>query len=101
LVAETTNDIDLTEEKALFMTSCKDKCQNCGRMDHKATNFKDRHEQQPRADTQVICNLNKIMGYCGETHLKATTNVYKIKVFGKLEARESCSIIKAKQKKIN
>jgi hypothetical protein len=35
LVAETTNDIDLTEEKALFTTQFKSKCRNRGKMGHR------------------------------------------------------------------
>jgi hypothetical protein len=37
LVSEATNDIDLTEKNSLFNTQCKGKCQNCEKMDHKAT----------------------------------------------------------------
>jgi hypothetical protein len=44
-----------------------------------------------------INRLDKILGHCGENNLKATTNAYGIKVFGKLEACESCAISKAKQ----
>jgi hypothetical protein len=40
LVVEATNDIDLTEEKALFTTQFKAKRQNCGMMGHKATDCK-------------------------------------------------------------
>jgi hypothetical protein len=43
-----------------------------------------------------INTLHKILVYIGETHLKATANVYGIEVFGKLEACESCSEIKTK-----
>jgi hypothetical protein len=45
-----------------------------------------------------INKLHKILGHHGETHLKATANAYGIKVFGKLEACESCTLNKAKQK---
>jgi hypothetical protein len=45
--------------------------------------------------------IHKILVHCGETHLKATANSYGIKVFGKLEACESCAISKAKQKNTN
>jgi hypothetical protein len=37
---------------------------------------------------------HKILEHCGETHLKVTANAYGIKVFGKLEACESCDISK-------
>jgi hypothetical protein len=39
-----------------------------------------------------INKLHKILGYCGEAHLKATANGYEIKVFGKLKFCESCAI---------
>jgi hypothetical protein len=66
LVAETTNEIDLTEEKALFTTQFKGKCRNYGKMGHKATDCKTRREKQPWVDTQVICN------YCNNPgHYKA------------------------------
>jgi hypothetical protein len=45
--------------------------------------------------------LHKILGNCGETPLKPTANAYEIKVFGKLEAFESCALSKVKKKKTN
>jgi hypothetical protein len=63
LVAETSNDIDLTEEKALFTIQFKDKCQNCGKMGHKATDCEDGRDQQQKIETQVICNYCKKPGY--------------------------------------
>jgi hypothetical protein len=44
-----------------------------------------------------INKLHKILGYCGETHLKETDNAYEIKAFGKVEAFKSYAISKAKQ----
>jgi hypothetical protein len=58
MVAESTNDIDLTEKKALFKTQFKEKCPNCGKMGYKATDCKARREQQPRVETQVIFNVS-------------------------------------------
>jgi hypothetical protein len=37
-----------------------------------------------------INKLHKVQGRYGETHLKTTADAYGIKVFGKLEACESC-----------
>jgi hypothetical protein len=48
-----------------------------------------------------INKIHKILGHCGETHLKATDNAYGIKVFGKLEAFQSYARSKAKQKETN
>jgi hypothetical protein len=47
-----------------------------------------------------INKLHKIQGNCGETHLKTNVNTYRIKVFGKLEACESCAISKTKKNAI-
>jgi hypothetical protein len=62
LVAETTNDIDLTEEKALFTNQFKVKCQICEKMGDKATDCKARRAQQTRVETQAICNYCKKPG---------------------------------------
>jgi hypothetical protein len=49
----------------------------------------------------AINKLHKILGYSGETHVKANTNAHGIKVFGKLEACKSCAISKSKQENTN
>jgi hypothetical protein len=67
LVAGITNEIDWTEEKALFTTQFKDKYQNCGKMGHKATDCKARCEQQQRFKTQIKCN------YCKKTGITRLT----------------------------
>jgi hypothetical protein len=46
-------------------------------------------------------NIQKILGHCVETYLKAIANAYGVKVFGKLAACESCAISNANQKKTN
>jgi hypothetical protein len=46
-----------------------------------------------------INKLQKILDHCGETHLKAPTSAYGIKVFGRLEASESCIFNKEKKRK--
>jgi hypothetical protein len=48
-----------------------------------------------------ISKLYKILVHNGEAHLNATVNAYRIKVFGNLEACESCDLNKEKQKNIN
>jgi hypothetical protein len=59
LVAETTNDIDLTtEETALFTIQFKGKCQKCGK-GQKATDYKARRDQQQMLETQMICSYRK------------------------------------------
>jgi hypothetical protein len=63
LLAKITNDIYLTEEKALFTTQFKGKFQNCGNMGHKATDCKSRREKYPRVEAQVICNYFQNPGH--------------------------------------
>jgi hypothetical protein len=47
-----------------------------------------------------IIKLHKILGHFRNTRLKTTDNASRIKVFGKLEACNSCAISKANQNKI-
>jgi hypothetical protein len=48
-----------------------------------------------------INKIHKILGHFGESHFKGTANAYRIKVYGKLEAYESCAISMEKKKKTN
>jgi hypothetical protein len=56
LVAETTENNDLMEEKAMLTTQSQGKCQDCG---HKATDCKARRDQKQRVETQSICDYFK------------------------------------------
>jgi hypothetical protein len=52
----------LKDEKALFTTKLRSKFRNCEKMDHMATDHKVRRDQQPRVETQVVCNYCKKPG---------------------------------------
>jgi hypothetical protein len=73
-VSGTTNNIDLMEEKALFTTQFKGKCQNCKKIDHKVTVCKAKREQQPKVETEVICNYCKMPGHYKAGNFKLLRN---------------------------
>jgi Zinc knuckle len=54
--SESTRNDDYGEEKALFVTQFKGKCQNCGKLGHKSAQCKSKAVQE---DKEIICNYCK------------------------------------------